>query len=86
MAVKSSISLTKTQDAFARGLVASGRFSSMSAVVQHALDRLQIETETSELEREALRVLLDRRRGQASVSEDDMTARIEALLDQRRGS
>ncbi|GCA52348.1 hypothetical protein KGO5_04813 [Sinorhizobium sp. KGO-5] len=33
MSVKSSISLTDQQDAFARSLVESGRYSSMSSVL-----------------------------------------------------
>lgn len=38
MSVKSSISLTDQQDAFARSLVESGRYSSMSSVLQQGLD------------------------------------------------
>ena len=37
MSVKASISLTETQEAFARELVAQGRYSSLSAVLQQGL-------------------------------------------------
>ena len=40
MVIKSSVSLRADQHAFARALVASGRFPSVSAVVQQGLDLL----------------------------------------------
>lgn len=46
MSVKSSISLTDQQDAFARSLVESGRYSSMSSVLQQGLELLRQKTET----------------------------------------
>jgi len=45
MGVKSSISLSDQQDAFARSLVEQGRFSSVSAVIQNGLDLLRQRTE-----------------------------------------
>ncbi|MFD2204947.1 ribbon-helix-helix domain-containing protein [Kiloniella antarctica] len=55
MTVKSSISLTDQQAAFARSLVEKGRHSSLSAVVQQGLDLLQQKTEAEETDLEALR-------------------------------
>jgi antitoxin ParD1/3/4 len=44
MTAKTSISLTDSQEAFARGLVARGRYASVSAVLQHGLELLRSET------------------------------------------
>lgn len=61
MTVKSSISLSDTQDHFARTLVESGKYSSLSSVLQHGLELLRQKTEAEELELAALRQLVDRR-------------------------
>ena len=64
MSVKASISLTDSQDAFARTLVAEGRYASLSAVLQQGLELLRHQTETAALETDALRALLaDRQAG-----------------------
>ena len=63
MTVKSSISLTDEQDAFARSLVETGRYGSLSAVLQQGLELLRRQTEGEEAETEALRALLTARRG-----------------------
>jgi antitoxin ParD1/3/4 len=60
LSVKSSISLTDQQDAFARSLVKSGQYSSMSSVLQQGLE-LRRKTEAETVEMEALRELLQRR-------------------------
>ena len=57
MTVKSSISLSDEHHAFARAQVQDGRFSSVSAVVQHGLDLLRQKAEDERLERAALRAL-----------------------------
>ena len=62
MTVKSSISLTDEQYAFARALVDAGRYSSLSAVLQQGVDLLRHRMDADELETEALRELLSRRR------------------------
>lgn len=80
MTVKSSISLTDQQDAFARRLVAEGRFSSLSAVVQHGLELLQRESESTD----ALRALLDQRRQGPFISPEEMATRVEKMLADRR--
>lgn len=64
MTAKTSISLTDAQEAYARDLVARGRYPSLSAVLQHGLELLRAEREAEEAEIAALRALLeDRRRG-----------------------
>ncbi|MBP6012918.1 MAG: type II toxin-antitoxin system ParD family antitoxin [Alphaproteobacteria bacterium] len=64
MTAKTSISLTDAQEAYARELVARGRYPSLSAVLQHGLELLRAEKEAEDAEIAALRALLqDRRRG-----------------------
>ena len=62
MTVKTSVSLTDSQEAFARELVEKGRFPSLSAVLQHGLELLRSEKELEEAELAALRALLKSRR------------------------
>ncbi len=85
MSVKASISLTDEQEAFARELVRAGRFSSVSAVVQHGLEMLRRETELHEAERDALRALLADRRAGPFVDVEEGRARTRAMLAAKRG-
>ncbi len=62
MTVKTSISLTDTQNSYARSLVAKGSYPSLSAVLQRGLDLLREGTEAREAELAALRALLEERR------------------------
>ena len=72
MTIKSSISLTDEQHAFARTLVEAGRYTSLSAVLQQGVDLLRRRMETEELETAALRALLSRRREGAFVSAEQI--------------
>ncbi|WP_417275615.1 ribbon-helix-helix domain-containing protein [Celeribacter halophilus] len=80
MTVKSSISLSDPQDMFARSLVESGKYASLSSVLQHGLDLLKQKTEAEDLEVAALRQLVDRRLSGPMVSSADMDARIEQMI------
>ena len=62
MTVKTSISLTDEQDAYARALVAQGRYASVSAVLQRGLEMLRRDEETHQAELRALQTLIDQRR------------------------
>lgn len=84
MTVKSSISLTDSQDAFVRRLVEQGRYPSASAVLQQSLELLRLKTEGEEIEVEALRILLSTRREGAFVSGTTMQGRISAIADKKR--
>lgn len=84
MTVKSSISLTDAQDAFARQLVKTGRFSSVSAAVHQGLELLRQRIESDELELNALRTLLGERREGAFVSSDDMKVAIKQVAARKR--
>jgi antitoxin ParD1/3/4 len=76
MTVKSSISLTDEQAAFARRLVDEGQFPSVSAALQRGLDLLRLRLEHDALELEALRTLLRERRAGAFVTGANMRDRI----------
>ena len=84
MTVKSSISLTDEQHAFARALVESGRYPSFSAVLQQGVDLLRQRTEAEELETAALRELLARRREGEFVGVDAMDERLARMIADKR--
>lgn len=84
MTVKSSISLRDDQHAFARSLVESGRFSSVSAVLQQGLDLMRQQTADLEADRAALRLLLEQRSKGPFVSTDDLRAALAARRADRQ--
>ncbi|RVR13213.1 type II toxin-antitoxin system ParD family antitoxin [Sinorhizobium meliloti] len=84
MSVKSSISLTHQQDAFARSLVESGRYSSMSSVLQQGLELLRQKTETETVETAALGELVQRRLNGPMISATEMESRVAAMIERKR--
>lgn len=86
MTAKQSISLTDEQHAFARSLVESGRYATLSAVLQQGLDLLRQRTETEEADTEALRELLSRRSKGPFISEAEMEKRINAMIARERAA
>ena len=86
MTVKSSISLTDSQNAFARELVAQGKYPSVSAVLQQGLELLRDKSETESLETEALRQILTARREGKFVSNTETKNRISAIATKKRAS
>ena len=84
MTVKSSVSLTDEQHAFAKDLVRAGRFSSFSAVLQGGIDMLRRGLEREELETEALKLLLSQRRGGSFVTSTQMKERIEEMVARKQ--
>jgi antitoxin ParD1/3/4 len=84
MTVKSSISLTDEQHAFARTLVEAGRFPSVSAVLQQGVDLLRRQMENEALERAALADVMAQRRSGAFVSAAEMESRLLRMLDKKR--
>lgn len=84
MTVKTSISLTDEQDAYARSLVAAGQFPSLSAVLRHGLDMLRHDGELHAAEPDAMRTLIDRRSTGPFVDLDAGEAETRALLAQKR--
>ena len=86
MAVKSSISLTDEQHAFARALVEAGRYSSVSAVLQQGVDLLRRRLAAEELDTAALRELLSRRREGEVVSAERMDTLLGSMIADKRGA
>lgn len=84
MTVKSSVSLTDEQHAFARALVESGHYSSLSAVLQHGVDLLSQRVDAEKLETTVLRDLLSRRRKGAFVGADAMDTRLAGMVADKR--
>jgi antitoxin ParD1/3/4 len=84
MSVKASVSFTAEQAAFARALVAEGRYPSLSAVVQRGLELLRAETELREAELAAVRALGLARAEGGFVGLGEGRAATEALVAARR--
>ncbi len=84
MTVKSPISLTDEQYAFAMALVEAGRYASLSAVLQQAIDLLRQRTDAEALEIGALRELVSRREKGEFISPDEMDARLERMFAGKR--
>ncbi len=84
MTVKSSISLSAEQHAFARAQVRDGRFASVSAVVQHGLELLREKSEGEMTERAALKALLEERARGAFVDVATMRSRLDHMIAARR--
>jgi antitoxin ParD1/3/4 len=80
MTVKTSVSLTDSQEAFARELVERGRYPSLSAVLQHGLELLRSERELEEAELAALRALLETRRGGEFISVAEGRERTQRMM------
>ncbi|MDR6292059.1 antitoxin ParD1/3/4 [Inquilinus ginsengisoli] len=84
MTVEISISLTDDQEAYARGLVASGEYPSLSALLQRGLDMLRRDSEMRDGELSALRSLIDQRRAGLFVDLDEGEAATRTLRALRR--
>jgi antitoxin ParD1/3/4 len=84
MTVKTSISLTDDQEAFARSLVVAGQYPSLSAVLQRGLDLLRRESERHDAEIAALRSLIDRRRAGSFVDLDEGETETRSMLKRKR--
>jgi antitoxin ParD1/3/4 len=85
MTVKTSISLTDSQEAFARDLVERGRYPSLSAVLQHGLELLRSERELEEAELAALRALLAQRRSGNFIPVSDGRERTKRMTRAKKG-
>ena len=84
MTVKTSISLTDQQIAYARGLVERGEYSSVSAVLQRSLEMLRHENEAREAEMALMRKLIAQRRRGQFITLEEAERRTLAMLDSKR--
>ncbi len=86
MTAKTSISLTDDQEAYARALVESGQYPSLSAVLQRGLEMLRRDTEMRDAELQALRSLIDQRRAGGFVDLDEGEAETSRMRARRRNA
>lgn len=84
MTVKSSISLTDEQHAFAKTLVEAGRYPSVSAVLQQGVELLRRRLEDDAQERAALAEVLTQRRAGRFVSGARMDDRLKRMVATKR--
>ncbi len=84
LTVKSSISLTDEHHAFVKALVDSGRYSSVSAIIQQSIEQLRQRLEVEDLERRALYEVLARRRSVEFVGAEEMDERLTRMLADKR--
>jgi len=84
MTVKTSISLTDAQEAYARKLVAEGRYASLSAVLQQGLEMLRAETEAKDAETAALKALLEERAKGPFISMEEGRRQTQEMLARKR--
>ena len=76
MTVKPTVSLTDHAHAYARSLVDSGRFASLSAVIQHGVGLVEREEEEHRTRLDAIRADLDRRAAEPPITTEEMDARL----------
>ena len=84
MTVKSSISITDEHHAFAKALVDTGRYASVSAVMQQGINLLRQRLDVEDLERRALYEVLSRRRAGEFVGAEEMDDRLSRMLAEKR--
>ncbi len=84
MTVKSSVSLTDDQFAFAKAMVKTGQYSSVSAVLQKGVEVLRQREEDAELERDALRRLLGQRAAGHTVSAESFDDKLSDVIANKR--
>ncbi len=78
------ISITDQQEAFANSLVDRGYYPDLSSIVQHGLDLLQAQLETTDTGTDTLRRLFDRRREGDFIPTIEMRNRIDRMIDRKR--
>jgi antitoxin ParD1/3/4 len=76
MIAELTVSLADQAHELARGLVAGGKFASLSAVVQHGFRLVECEEVEHRARLDAIRADLDRRAGQTSITAEEMDARL----------
>ncbi|HKT17865.1 MAG TPA: type II toxin-antitoxin system ParD family antitoxin [Stellaceae bacterium] len=84
MTVKTSISLTDDQEAYARSLVEGGQYPSLSAVLQRGLDMLRRDNEVHDAEVAALRSLIDQRRSGTFIGLDEGETETRLMLERKK--
>ena len=86
MSVKALVSISDQQDVFARKLVEEGRFSSLSAVVQHGLELVREEAELRAAELAALKALTSERQAGDFLTLEESRRRTQELISSKKAS
>ncbi|GES41102.1 hypothetical protein RsS62_03540 [Rhizobium dioscoreae] len=86
MSVKVSVSISDQQDVFARKLVEEGRFSSLSAVVQHGLELVRQEAVLRAAELAALKALISERQVGDFLTLEEGRRRTQELISSKKAS
>ena len=84
MTVRSSVSLTDEQQAFARALVEAGHYPNIGAVLCRGSKLTHQRAGAEDLETSARRVLLSQRREGAFVTAEAMDTRLDGLIAEKR--
>ena len=84
MTVKLSISLTEEQHAFAKALVETGRYPTLSAVLRQGVEMLLQRTDVEETDVSAQRELLSRRRSGEFLTDQRMDERLASMIAAKR--
>jgi antitoxin ParD1/3/4 len=84
MTVRVLISLTDDQHSFAKTLVDSGRFPSVSAVMQQGIELLREKMDDDSLERAALAEILGNRRSSSFLSAKTMDSQLSRMIAKKR--
>ena len=84
MTIKLTISLSDEQHAFAKALVANGRYPTLNAVLHQGVDLLRLHTDAEAAEGAALRELLSRRRNGEFLTDQQMDDRLAGMIGAKR--
>lgn len=84
MTVKSSISLSDDQFAFAKSMIDSGKASSLSSVLQQGVELLRAREEDRQMERQALKELLRNRAAGPFETASEFDTRLADMLERKR--
>ena len=84
--VKHSITLTDEQHAFAKTLVDTGRYASISAVIQQGIEDLRQRLAVADLDRRALYQILSCRRSGEFVGAEEMDVRLRRMIADKRST
>ncbi|MDE0209803.1 MAG: type II toxin-antitoxin system ParD family antitoxin [Boseongicola sp.] len=84
MSAKASVSITDSQDVFARRLVSEGHYSSLSAVVRRGLELVCSETEREQAEIAALRAFFEARAQGPFLSGEEDRRQTERMIARKR--
>lgn len=86
MTVKSSVSLTDEQQAFARALVEAGHYPNIDAVLRRGAKLTHQRAGAEELETSARRVLLSQRREGGFVTAEGMDNLLDGMIAEKRSA